>query len=462
MNCIPSSLTRAKEAPARTGSRRQWLHDLAAGGAALLAAPTWLPAAVPTKPRVAAVFTEMQYLAHAHHLVEPLLGPYLFNGQLFEPRCQLVSMFADQFPERDWARQVSRDYGIPLYKTIDEALCVGGRELAVDAVLVVGEHGDYPENELGQQLYPRKQFFDQAVAVMRRADRYVPLFNDKHLSYRWDWAREMVDTSRRHGFPLMAGSSVPLAQRCPALDLPAGAEWETALVVHGGPMERYGFHGLELLQSFVEMRRGGETGIARIEVVGGVALERAGDAGQWSRELLAAAMRAEEQMQARRVSPPPPKELTRVRKPEPDHAFLITYRDGLRAAVLKLGDDGNRWNFACRLRGDEQPRATALFNGPWGNRCLFRALSHAIDWLFVERKEPYPVERTLLVSGALESALRAHAAGRALETPHLGVTYQPVDFAAFRESGASWQRITADSPAPTQFAPGNDAQLVAR
>ena len=105
-----------------------------------------------------------------------------------------------------------------------EALCLGGKSLAVDAVLLIGEHGDYPTNDLGQRMYPRKEFFDQIVAVDATArSRFVPIFNDKHLSYRWDWAKAMYDEARELGIPLMAGSSVPLAQRRPA-DRSAGRQ----------------------------------------------------------------------------------------------------------------------------------------------------------------------------------------------------------------------------------------------
>ena len=113
-------------------------------------------------------------------------------------------------------------------------------------------------------MYPRKRFFDEAVAVMKQSQRFVPIFNDKHLSYRWDWAREMYDTAKRHQIPFLAGSSVPLAQRRPALDLPNDLAMEEAVSIHGGPLESYDFHGLEVLQSMVEHRKGGETGIRSV------------------------------------------------------------------------------------------------------------------------------------------------------------------------------------------------------
>ena len=54
-----------------------------------------------------------------------------------------------------------------VYPTIAEALRRGDRSLAVDGVLVIGEHGDYPINEKGQILYPRYEFFEQVVDGFR-------------------------------------------------------------------------------------------------------------------------------------------------------------------------------------------------------------------------------------------------------------------------------------------------------
>src|SRR5439155_6706589 len=155
----------------------------------------------------AAVFTEFTYRSHAHVILENFLEPYYFNGQKTESGCDVVSLFGDQFPAgRDMARAVSKVYSIPIFPTIAGALTLGGKELAVDAVLSIGEHGDYPRNSNGQREYPRKRFFDEIVAVFRESRRVVPVFNDKHLSYRWDWAKAMYDTARELKIPLMAGS----------------------------------------------------------------------------------------------------------------------------------------------------------------------------------------------------------------------------------------------------------------
>ncbi|MEO2090801.1 MAG: hypothetical protein ABGY75_15055 [Gemmataceae bacterium] len=418
-------------------TRRQF-HSLAAGAALALAARP-LPAVEPKKrPKVAAVFTTFTYRSHAHVILENFLEPYLFNGKRTDPGMDVVSFFADQTPAGHMADDVGKAYRIPVFKTIADALTLGGKELAVDAVLSIGEHGQYPTDQLGRYEYPRKRFFDEIVAVMKRSKRVVPLFSDKHLSYRWDWAKEMYDTAKELGVPFMAGSSVPLAQRIPPFDLPKDAEITEAVSVHGGGVESYDFHALEVLQSIVEARKGGESGISSVEFVSGDAVWKAAKAGRFSLALAEAAMAAE---LGDKAGP-----LDQI--PGTPHALLLTYKDGLTAAALKLGGSATRWNFACTLKGEAKPRATRFHVGPWNNRNLFRALSHAIQHHFRTGQPPYPVERTLLASGVLDAAMHSRADGKPLKTPHLEFGYKAQDFTAMREMGETWKIITDATPEP--------------
>jgi hypothetical protein len=422
------------------------------------------------RPKVAAIFTELRFRSHAYNILENFFKPYYFNGQLIDPGCEMVAFYADQFPTNDMAREVSKRFKIPLFKTIGEAVCLGGKEFAVDAVLSIGEHGDYPYNKFGQKKYPRKRFFDEITGPMIAAKKSVPVFNDKHLSYRWDWAKQMYDTTRKHAIPFQAGSSVPLAQRIPDIALPNNAEITEAVSIHGGGFESYDFHGLEVLQSFVENRKGGETGIAEVELLNGASLTKAIQSGQISKALINAAMQAETsakllrrpypgRTQPKKTKPVKRKPIPNLKRPKGPHAILVTYNDGFRATVMTVGSSSNRWNFACRLKDEKSPRATALFNGPWGNRCLFKALSHSIQHMFKTGKQPYSVERTLLVTGALEAAVRSfHAGKNSVKTPHLNIAYRPIDFHAMRETGTSWKKITVKTPQPMEFAPG-DAKL---
>jgi hypothetical protein len=130
------------------------------------------------------------------------------------------------------------------------------------------------------------------------------------------------------------------------------------------------------------------------------------------------------------------------------HGLVVTHMDGLRTTALKVGDSASRWCFACRLDGEKKPRTTRFYVGPWDNRNLFKALSHAIQTHFHERHAPYPVERTLLTTGILAAAMDSRAAGKPVDTPQLDFGYEARDFTAMREMGATWKIITPETPEP--------------
>ncbi|MEZ5396375.1 MAG: hypothetical protein R2724_26725 [Bryobacterales bacterium] len=127
----------------------------------------------------------------------------------------------DQVGDNDVSRDCAKRHPeMKIYPSIAEALTLGGSKLAVDGVLLIGEHGNYPRNEKGQRLYPRYEFFEEIMKVYRDSGRSVPLFNDKHLSWNWDWAKQMYDQSKELGFAFMAGSSLPVTWRTPPLEMP--------------------------------------------------------------------------------------------------------------------------------------------------------------------------------------------------------------------------------------------------
>jgi len=422
-------------------SRRGFLGATSAAAIGLPLVPTLRPCRADShgkRLKVAALFTVFAYRSHAHVILENFLEKYLFNGKLTDPGVDVVSFYAAQMPDKDMSVDVAKQYGIPMYPTIDKALCLGGKTLAVDAVLSIAEHGNYPVNKLAQKQYPRKEFFDQIVEVLKRSKRYVPVFNDKHLSYRWDWAKQMYDTTQMHGIPFMAGSSVPLAQRIPPMAQPDGRHFEAAVSIHGGGVESYDIHGLEVLQSMVESRHGGETGVKSVTFLDSDALVKAVNGNPLTRQLIEKAMAAE-------TDKPLPDDL-RFGGVKP-HGIQVDHKDGLSALMVKIGGSGIRWNFACKFKDDPKLRATRFHVGPWRNRNLFKALSHAIQNHFIHKKSPYPVERTLLTTGIVEAAMRSRVqSGKTLTTDHLHIAYEPRDFTAMREMGASWKIITDETP----------------
>src|SRR5213080_3436396 len=109
-------------------TRRHWIKaTAAAASAACLTART--SAAEGPRPKVAAVFTEFRMRSHAFHILTSLMGKYLFRGQWVDPGVDVVSFYADQFPSGDMAREASQRFKVPLFPSIDDALCLGGKSL---------------------------------------------------------------------------------------------------------------------------------------------------------------------------------------------------------------------------------------------------------------------------------------------------------------------------------------------
>ena len=406
------------------------------------------------KPRIAAIVTEYRPLSHADVLFTKLLEGYDLFYTRVDSGVEVASLYTDQVPENDISREIAGRHGVPIFPTIREALTLGGDSLAVDGVILVGEHGDYPLNEKGQHLYPRRRFFEETIAVFRESGRVVPVFNDKHLSYHWPDAKWMYDNAKEMGIPFMAGSSIPIGPRWPPLQLPLGAEVEEAIVIGHGPLESYGYHVLEGMQCLVERRRGYETGVVSVQCLEGDAFWDAWDrvnSGQsnapWSRSLQDAALalsphpdehprdyyarrRAERPAQNRAA----PLTSRDVRPQGVGVGFLVEHRDGLRATVLMLSGYVTKRTVALRVRGQEEPFALLLSEGAPSMSSIssdfvnFSHLGHMIE-LFVQREKPmYPVERTLLVTGVLDAAMNSRfEGGRRIETPHLNVEYGPPD-----------------------------------
>jgi hypothetical protein len=383
------------------------------------------------KKRLAVVTTVWTYRSHAWHMAERFLHGYPIGGKWHRPPTEVVSAYVDQTPDGDLSRDRAREFGFKIYPSIAEALRCGGDQLAVDAVLVIGEHGKYPRNEIGQIQYPRYEFFKQIVDVFKKDGRTAPVFNDKHLSWRWEWAKEMVDTARQMKFPLLAGSSLPMTWRMPAVDMPAGASPEELLCVAFGGLDVYDFHAFETVQCMAERRRGGETGVSAVQGLGGEAVWKAmaagsWDAGGWDRRLFEACLsRSQTLAQPATASHRYPTAAQMREWVKEPRAFRVEYADGLRATVLMLNGLVQDFTFAWRVKRWKEPSSTLFHLPPNPNVVYSAALMSKAEEMFVTGKAPYPVERTLLTSGLVAAGLRSLAdGGKRLETPHLAVKYE--------------------------------------
>lgn len=408
--------------------------------ASAVATPGTLLAAAPRRPRIAALTTIYHKYSHSQHIIDRFLEGYGWEGRHYRPAADIVSLYVEQVGDNDLSRErAGRHRGMKIYPTIAEALTQGGRELAVDGVLLIGEHGKYPVNEKGQTLYPRFEYFQQIVEVYRRSGRTAPIFNDKHLSWNWDHARQMVDTSKEMGFGLMAGSSLPVTWRQPSVELPKGARVREAVGVWSGWLDGGDFHVLEALQSIVERRRGGESGVRSVEAFRGERFWRALEsgswqAGGWDRQLLDSALSRSNQLHSPRETYshvlPSTADLRRL---APDsYAYRFEYADGLRVSIVQFkGDVIGDCNVAARLEGGEI--FSLLFHLPYSTmRNFFSPLVHHIETLFQTGKSPYPIERTLLTTGMTAAGIESlFQQQRRLETPHLAIRYQPTRQSTF-------------------------------
>ena len=320
-------------------------------------------------------------------------------------------------------------YGIERCGSVGEALTLGTGKLAVDGVLLLLEHGDYPLNERRQKLYPRYEYLEQVVEVFRESGRSVPVFLDKHLSHDWDKGQRMYAWSRELGFPLMAGSSLPVTFRVPELDFPLETDFDEALVVGGSWFgESWLIHLLEALQCFVERRKGGETGIRAVQMVSDIQIWRSALAGRWDRDLLDAALAC------RRYGGTPgvPEEVARR-----GLACFVEYNDGFRATALALGGGVSfEYLAAFRLKGRDDRPATSLCL-PAESADNVSPLIDSIARMFATGKTDSPVERTLLTTGALSYLMESGYRGQLrVETPDLDISYQAPETSYFARSSS--------------------------
>lgn len=385
---------------------------------------------------LAVLTTVYRPLSHSYHIAGRFIHGYARAGKLHVPKHYVHSAFVHQSPENDLSKELAREHAIKIARSIDDALTAGGKNLAVDGVLLIAEHGNYPLNDKGQILYPRFEWMEEVAKVFARVGRSVPVFNDKHLSYTYDKAKKMLDFGVKGKFAVMAGSSLPVVWRRPELELKLDTPIEDALVAAYGPIEVYGFHALEVLQTMMERRKGGETGVKSVQCLIGNHVWKAGDAGRWSWDLLESALSRSETVNPGDVRKNTGSMRVMGHPVVPPTAFLIEYRDGTRGTILLLNGHQRDFVFAAKVKGEARP-ASCLFclPAPPGAR-FFDAQVANLEKFFETGRAPYPAERTLLTTGVLDAAMTSHEKkGERVETPELDVKYvAPADSGFLRGS----------------------------
>ena len=375
-------------------------------------------AAEPLQPKpVAAIVTAYEKILHADVLVTKVVAGWGQDGGP-GPALNLASLYVDQFGPKDLARPIAKKYGVPIFDSIEGALTLGGKRIAVDGVISIGEHGNYPVNEKGQQLYPRRRFFDGIADAFEKHGRVVPVFSDKHLGPEWRDASAIYRRAQEMKIPMMAGSSLPVTFRRPSRTIPMGAEIEAVVGVGYGDLDRYGSHTLDCFQCLVERRRNAEAGVEWVECLQGDDIWKAVDEGVVREDLMDAVFRLI-----------PVRGGRDMRGDAASSLLLFRYTDGLLGAVLMLPHYAGGIGAAVKLRGQRDPVAVHFEERAEPAIPHFAYLLKAIERMVHTGRPSYPVERTVLTSGILDRALTSRFKGhQRLLTPELEINYDPVDY----------------------------------
>jgi len=374
----------------------------------------------PPPKKVAVVTTAYYHNSHADVIASRLMETDTLDGKGRTPSLKAASLYTDQISRKppDIGQALAKQHDVRISPSIEDALTLGTGKLAVEGVLMICEHGNYPRSATTSIQYPKRRFFEEIVKVFEKSGRVVPVFCDKHLADTAEDAKWIADTAARLKIPLMAGSSLPGLWREPAVDVPRGEELEEIVAISYHTLDAYGFHALEMVQTLAERRKGGESGIRAVQCITG---EDVWKDGLYDPKLLAAAFR-------RQKGSPELDEKAKRSVQEPV-LFRIEYADGLRASVLTLNHAAREWAVAWRTKaGAEQ--STRFVTQEARPFMHFGYLLEEIEAMIQTGVPVRPLERTLLTSGALDQLLVSKLqGGKRLETPQLRVPYRnPFDW----------------------------------
>lgn len=397
--------------------RRQFVKTASALGVSTAYPALATGALKPRTKSVAAAVTVYRKNSHADVIITKILQGWKHDGGS-GPALRLASLYVDQFPKDDMAKQLAQEHNFPIHDSISDAITLGTEQVSVDGVLSIGEHGDYPWNDLGQHLYPRRRFWEEITRTFEQTGKVVPVFNDKHPGPRWSDAWWMYERAKELKIPWMAGSSLPVSFRDPEVTLPMGARVDACVGVGYSGLDIYGFHTLDFLQCIVERRAQAESGVRWVQSLPASSIQNLVDDGTIHGELMDAALKSSRTNREAVFAAPP----------EDGAAFLVQYNDGLRVPILMLPGKASAISVAFRESG-KPIRAVRAEERPSPRYPHFAYLLKGIEQMFHTGTPAYPVERSLLSAGILDRLLHSRKQrGKRLETPELAIRYRPVDY----------------------------------
>ena len=358
------------------------------------------------KKRIAAITTAYFKYSHADDIITKFIegyadrraaSPAALRGR--EPARSSSS------PRRDIGRGMAARYGIPLFDSArGGADARAARELAVDGVLLIGEHGDYPHQREGAAALP-------AAPALRGDRRGLPPLGAERaglqrqaLLLRLGRRRVDVRPVARAGLPddgglERAGRLAAAAAGVPARASRSTAPWRSASAASRPTGSTRSSCSRPSSSGGAAARRAWRPCNAWKAPRPGTRPRRGAGAPTCS----PAALRHVPGRQG------PGRGVADLRRADPEAVvFLVEYGDGFRAAAYVARGLVAEFAFAAEVAGRAEPVGTwCELNKP--QRDHFSFLCNHIEVMFRTGRPSYPVERTYLVTGMLAALMDSHA-----------------------------------------------------
>jgi hypothetical protein len=375
--------------------------------------------------KIAFLLEEFSKPSPAQQLVDRFLAGYVTDGEFRRSPFESASAYVMLSSNPPDLEQRIKDFKLVVASRADQAV------EGADGVVIASRKPGALANERFVQI------------ALERAPEGAACFVHGVLANSLERGREFAHLARSRKITLLAGTPLCVTWRLPEVELPPATPLSEALIVvqanpspgqTSPPSPPSSLRGAELqalegLLPVIERRRGGESGVRSIWFMEGKELWKAGDKGNWSWPLLAAALSRSHSLQGDPVLDGRTQDLAGLglvpklaRNPR---GWLLEHRDGLRSAILVLDGVVADFNFAVRAQ-DGSIVSAQLYRAPAPAEQHFSRLATVMEDFFRAGKAPWPIERNLLIAGLLEGfGHPSSRTGRVVPTPGLEIAYQP-------------------------------------
>ena len=114
---------------------------------------------------VAGITTLYQRNTHADVLIGRILDTDTLDGRGRSSDLKLLSLYVDQVKDADVSRALADKHGFRSFEQVGKTLTLGTNKLAVEGVMLIAEHGEYPISDSGQMVYPKRRLFGEVFKV---------------------------------------------------------------------------------------------------------------------------------------------------------------------------------------------------------------------------------------------------------------------------------------------------------